>query len=388
MTSPVPETAAPKVIIAISDLEYGGAQRQVVELANNMDSERFELHVVSLHDYVPLAKSLNDAESRLHIVKRRSKFDISVVTRLTRLCRHLGASALHGYLFDAEIATRLAGGVLGLAVIGSERNSNYRLKPINRVAYRLTRRWIDLTIANSRSGADFNSKLLGQRRSSYRVVHNGVDTVRFQPGDGSVIRRELGIATTDQVIGMFASFKAQKNHSFLLRAGSSVCRQFPNARLLFVGDELLMGMSGSVSYKKEVNDLVDALGLRDRCIFAGNRGDVERLYRACDLTVLPSKFEGTPNVALESMASGIPIVATNVSDNAYVIPDGRVGCLVALDDTDSLAARICQILESDELRRRMGAAARDWILAEFTGRRLAAKTADVYEEAIRRKQMG
>jgi glycosyltransferase involved in cell wall biosynthesis len=151
---------------------------------------------------------------------------------------------------------------------------------------------------------------------------------------------------------------------------------------LFVGDELYMGMSGSVSYKYEVEALVDDLGLRKNCIFAGNKQDVENWYSLCDLTVLPSLFEGTPNVALESMACGVPVVATDVSDNRFVIPDERAGFIVPLDDEACLAERICRLLEDASLRSRMSATAREWVTAEFSGPRLAEKTADVYEELL------
>lgn len=143
---------------------------------------------------------------------------------------------------------------------------------------------------------------------------------------------EIGIGEGRPVVGMFARFKAQKNHSYFLRAAPEVIRRVPDVRFLFVGDELYLGMSGSVDYKRRIDTLVDQLGLREHCVFLGNRDDVENLYLLCDITVLPSLFEGTPNVALESMASGVPVIATNVSDNATLIPDGRAGFVVPLDD--------------------------------------------------------
>jgi glycosyltransferase involved in cell wall biosynthesis len=348
-----------------------------------MDPARFAVHVVSLHAYAPLAQSLRDAGRRLHVVRRRHKYDFTVVPRLARLVRRLDAAVLHGYLFDAEIATRLTGRLTGRPVIGSERNTDYTVKRSNLLVYRATRWAHDLTIANSNAGADFNSRLLGQPRDRYRVVHNGVDTVRFQPGDGTAVRAELAIAPEERVVGMFASFKPQKNHAFLLRAARQVLARAPCTRFVFVGDELLEGGSGSVAFKEGVLRLVDELGLRERCLFAGNHFDVERYYRACDVTVLPSLFEGTPNVALESMASGVPVVATRVSDNADVVPDDRTGFVVDLGDEAALADRLVRLLTDEPLRRRLAEGARAWVLQEFTGRRLAEKTAAVYEEAIR-----
>ena len=374
-------SGAPVAVVVISDLEFGGAQRQVVELANHMDPARFDLHVVALHDYTPLADSLRDAKRRLHIIQRRSKYDFTVATRLRHLLKHLQASVVHGYLFDAEIATRIAGKWAGAAVIGSERNTNYSIKLINKIAYRLTRRCHDLTIANSRAGAEFNSRLLAQPLSSYRVVYNGVDLERFQPRDGSALRAELGLRLEHRVVGIMASFKPQKNHLMFIEAAARVIRRVPEARFLFVGDELFQGSCDSVQQKKRMLARVNELGLKPYCIFAGNRNDVERYYNVCDVTALSSIFEGTPNAALESMASGVPVVATDVSDHRLVIPDGRVGYVVAPADENAFAERISTLLLDQDKRRSMAQTARAWAKDEFSGAKLAERTGNVYDEA-------
>ncbi len=371
-----------RALIVISDLEFGGAQRQVVELCNNMDRSRFDLHVCSLSDYVPLADSLRD-KSRFHTVLRRSRYDASVVTRLSALAKQLNGCLLHAYLFDAQIASRLAGRIRRIPVIDSERNSDYTFKKSDFIAFKLTNWARDLTIANSGAGADFNSKALGLPRETYRVVHNGVDADRFQPRSGAEVRRELGVRDDELLVGVFGSFKPQKNHPFFLRAAKRIAADFPNVRFMLVGDELHKGGSDSVAFKQTIHTLVDELGLRNRIIFAGNRKDVERFYPVCDLTVLPSLFEGTPNVALESMACAVPVVATNVSDNSYVIPDAKAGYVIPLNDEDALVERVGRLLRSRDLRRALGDGARAWIMSEFTGQRLAEKTADVYEEALR-----
>ena len=103
------------VVLVIDDLEYGGAQRQVIELANNIDPERFEVHVCALSNYVPLGKRLKDSERRLHTVPKMNKFDFTVVPRLARLLKSVNADVVHSYLFSADIASRLAGRLAGIA---------------------------------------------------------------------------------------------------------------------------------------------------------------------------------------------------------------------------------------------------------------------------------
>jgi glycosyltransferase involved in cell wall biosynthesis len=245
---------------------------------------------------------------------------------------------------------------------------------------------VDVVVANSRAGAEFNRRTLGHPAELYRIVRNGVDAVRFVPADGAAVRRELGLSKDAPVVGMFASFKEQKNHPLFFAAARRLVEVLPNTRFLLVGEELYAGMHGSDAYRRRMDGLVDELGLRDRCLFLGNRIDVERLYPACDVTVLPSLFEGTPNVILESMACGVPVVATGVSDNAEIVLDGKVGYLVPLGDPGALADRLRSVLE-DPQRLEMGRRAREWIEQEFTAARLAARTEAVYREALAARRL-
>ncbi len=381
------------VVLVIDDLEYGGAQRQVIELANNMDQDRFDVHICTLSDYVPLGRQLKDSEHRLHTIVKKNKFDFTIVPRLARLLKSLKADIIHGYLFSADIASRLAGRLAGTElIIGSERNANHSFKKRHILAYKLTRGCVDLTIANSKVGADFNSKMSGQSACDYRIVHNGVDTERFRPQSRKAIRNEFGISTKNQIIGVFASFKPQKNHSMLLRAFSKILDSFPAAQLLLVGDQLYgnVNLHGNVNrtgdYRAKVKSLIGELGIRHRCTFLGNTEDVERIYPACDITALSSLREGTSNVLLESMACGVPVVATNVSDNPYIVKEGETGFLVELSDVEGMADRLQTLLANDIMRQRMGQHARDWVIEEFSITQLVKRTKSVYLEALGRKR--
>ena len=374
-----------RLMLLISNLEFGGAQRQVVELANNLDPSRVEVTVCSLSPYVPLGDALHRQAERLCVIEKRFKYDASVVPRLARLLAARRIDVLQSYLFDADIAARLAGRLAGTPlVVGSERNTDYYLKRIQLLAYRLTRGLVDLVVANSHAGAAFNSGKLGHDRSMYRVVHNGVDAVRFHPGDAAAAKAALGLPPETPVVGMFASFKEQKNHPLLFAAAGRLLDRFPALSLLLAGDELHRGMHGSRDYKGQMDQRIDELGLRPHCLLVGNRPDVERLYPACDLTVLPSLFEGAPNVALESMSCGVPVVVTDVSDNRIIVPDGRAGFVVPLGDDAQMADRIGLLLSDPALRARMGTEARAWIEERFSSRRLAEKTEQVYREALSR----
>ena len=375
------------VVLVIDDLGYGGAERQVVELANNMDPARFDVHICVLSKHVPLSNVLRDAEHRLHIIERRSRLDCGVILRLSRMLRVLRADIVHGYLFIAEISTRLAGRLAGTrVVIGSERNSNKALCRSHTFANRLTGRCVDAIVANSYAGAESNSRIFRRPPSDYRVVHNGVDAERFQPRDGKATRQSLGLSPECPVIGVFANFKPQKNHAMLFRAFRQVLDLHREARLLLIGERPADSRGRLNAYKAQLDGLIDELQIRDRCIFLGHREVVEDLYPACDVTVLASLYEGTPNVLLESMACGVPVIATDVSDNGYIVKDGRDGYLVAVGDDAALADRMHLLLSNEALRAEMGKEARNRILGEFSTKRLGEKMETVYLELLNRKR--
>lgn len=371
------------VVLVVDDLGYGGAERQVVELANNMDSGRFDVHVCALSDHLPLSHTLTDAERRLHVVKKSNRFDVTVIRRLARLLRDLNADVVHGFLFSAEIASRIAGRMAGTKlIVGSERNANRQIARKHAFVYRLTQGCRDITVANSNAGAESNARAFKRPLSEYRVVHNGVDTERFRPGNGAETRRQLAIPASAPLVGVFANFKKQKNHAMTFRAFRQVLNAFPEARLLLVGAPPADSRGRLDAYHAQLYRLADELGIRDQCLFVGHQDTTEHLYPACDVTVLSSYHEGTPNVLLESMACGVPVVATRVCDNAYVVKEGEAGYLVDIDDEAALADCVGLILGDCDRRRQMGRNARHWVCEEFSTRRLAQKMADIYLELL------
>ncbi|RLJ16311.1 glycosyl transferase [bacterium endosymbiont of Escarpia laminata] len=370
-----------KVMIVISNLEYGGAQRQVVELSNNIDKERFNLSICVLSPYTPMRQELIDGENGFFVVEKKAKFDLTVATRLAKILKQQAIDIVHGYLFDAEIAVRLAGKLAGTRIIlGSERNCYHRYGGHQLLAYKITRNWVDWIVANSRAGAAFNRSLLGYDDERYRVVHNGVNMDKFKPVENKIEAKQKNGIGDEPVIGMFASFKKQKRHDTFFLAANEVLKKIPNIKLLLVGDVLFQAKEGSDEYKNSIMELVDRLGLRDNCLFLGNQDNVEELYNLCDLTVLPSEYEGTPNVILESMSCGVPVIASDVADNSLVIEDGKSGHLFTLNEYEELAEKWIELLENESRRNQMAKDARARIFEEFSTQKLAEKTEAMYQE--------
>lgn len=373
------------VMLLVSSLECGGAERQVVELMREIDRSRFAPVVCSLSAEVPLADALPDPARELVIVEKRWKFDATTVLRAARVMRERRIQVVHAFLHDAEIVARLAARMAGVSVvIASERNTDYRLSLVEEACLRLTRPFFHAMIANSTAGKRFNIRTLGIPAHRIHVIHNGVDVRRFTPGGGDTVRRELGIRSEDHVVGMVAHFKRQKNHGDFFRMAREVLKRFRDTWFLCVGEPLRDNQQGAADYHREMRCLLDSLGIAGRFHLLGNRHDMPAVYNACDVTVLSSVREGTPNVLLESMACGVPVVATDVADNAAIVPNGQTGFIVALGDVDALTDRVCQLLGDSEFCRTTGRNAREWVTRQFSTAALARKTEAVYLDLLHR----
>lgn len=373
------------ILLLISSLEYGGAERQVVELYKSLDRNRFNPLICTLSEYNPLADGLPNPSTDLVVVKKRGKYDLRVVFRLAKLIKERNIELIHCFLFDAEIAGRLASLLAGRpAVIASERNSDYTHKKIHWIFHRLTKGLIDAMIANSTAGKQLNVNALGIPENIIHVVHNGIDTEKFRPSpsEAVAVRQSLNVPGNALVVGLVASFKSQKRHEDFIKVAEQILKDLPEAYFFIVGDKLVEGTHGSDSYRDTIRTRIENSPFRDRIKLLGNRSDMRAVYNSFDLKMLVSSREGTPNVLLEAMSCGVTVVATNISDNGIVVEDGVTGFLAPLGDVQKLAGDAVKLLKSGELRTQFGRAARNRVLENFSTSLLAYKTEKVYNTAL------
>ncbi len=371
------------VVLLTSSLERGGAERQVVELANGLDDSRFRVTVCSLSNENPLAADLRDTNERFVVLPKTRKFDLALIARTARLLASLKTAVVHSFMFDAEIVGRLAGRLARVpAVICSNRCPHLGRARFKRWVARFTEPCFDVMIANSWAGFEYERDHQRVDAAKLCVIPNGVDTEVFHPGEAIELRREFDIPPAAPVIGMFAHFRGNKDHATLIEAAAMVLKKHHDARFLLVG-----GSDGDHenSLHGKTRAAVSRLDIADRVIFAGARSDIPELCRLIDIKVLSTHFEGTPNVVLEAMASGRPVIASNVSDNARLIIDGRTGFVVPPRDASAMADRIARLIADPALRRDMGAAGRLRAEEEYSVEALSRRTSDVYLSVLRQK---
>jgi glycosyltransferase involved in cell wall biosynthesis len=151
-------------------------------------------------------------------------------------------------------------------------------------------------------------------------------------------------------------FKKAKNHPLLVDAFSKAYKEMPNLKLVLVGDG---------SLRRKVENKVKELGLEDAVLFLGWRSDIPGILADCDIFVLSSDWEGLGIVLIEAMASGKPIVATNVGGIQEVVEDGVTGILVPSRNPEALAKAILRLAKDDKLRKEMGEKGREKAIKEF-----------------------
>jgi glycosyltransferase involved in cell wall biosynthesis len=210
----------------------------------------------------------------------------------------------------------------------------------------------------------------GVPRPRQRLVYEGVRERPPAPG-GAEALAALGVPSGAPVIGNVAALTSHKDHATLLLAMGRVRERVPEARLVIAGE-------GPLRAALEARAL--DLGVRDRVVFAGFRRDLDRLLPAFSVFCLSSHLEGLGTSLLDAMAYGLPVVATAAGGIPEAVEDGVSGRLVPPREPGALADALVSVLESEAVRRSLGAAGRRRFLERFTAERMVDDTLAVLEE--------
>ncbi len=207
--------------------------------------------------------------------------------------------------------------------------------------------------------------LLGR---SNRVIYNGVDLSHWQPVDARPMRRALGFAQDDYVIGLSAVLRPEKNPTQLVEAVAQLCGRGLPARALFIGDG---------PERAAVESAARKLRIADRVVISGLQEDVRPFVSACDVVALTSFTEAFSLAAIEAMALGRPVVHAEVGGAAEMIQSGHDGWLFPVGDTATLVDRLAALADP-VVRTRIGENARAAVASRFSERAMVER----YEELL------
>jgi glycosyltransferase involved in cell wall biosynthesis len=370
-----------KVLYLIDSLSSGGAQRQLVALLSTFDRAIVSPEVAIYHPLYHFREDLDRLNVPLHMLGPASGRNPKVALNLIRLLRRGSFELIHSYLRTPGVLARVASFFSpGVRVVVSERNEGLWRYPWRLALERALSGRADALIVNSHAMADEMLELVPAWKGRMYVVPNGIvwtDLTEEERKAAAAFRARFG-DSADVLLLVIGRLSRQKAPDVLIEALSRLpAETLTRIRVVWVGsreDERLARL---------VESRVAAGHLSERVRFLPPTRDTRSMYVGADALVLPSRWEGLPNVVLEALAHGTPVIATDVGDTGRILRGAGAGWLVPPEDPDSMARAIGEFVSTTEERRaEMGKAGSESVLRDYSASRLLERTLKVYEEVL------
>jgi L-malate glycosyltransferase len=369
-----------KLLKMLTSFHIGGTERQVANLTLRIDSSRFDLHLACLRysgQLLEELKTLAIPRPEFRIGSFYSPKTFWQGMRFAQYIRKNRIQIVHSYGFYSNVfavpAARLARTAI---VVASIRDTGDVLTSAQRQVQRMICKAADCVLVNAEA---IREALIKEGYPPHKIVviRNGIMLSKFGKRQrGGLLRQELGLPLTAPLVMVSSRLNQMKGIEYFLDAAVILAERFPEARFLVVGD----GES-----RNELEAYSGRLGLGRRVVFTGFRCDVPELLSEAEVSVLPSLSEGLSNALLESMAAGVPVVATRVGGNSEVVEHGSTGLLVPARDPAELAGATGRLLENKNLATSFGQAGMRRVKELFSMERSVRQTEHLYERLLEAK---
>jgi len=370
------------VLFIVPSLQFGGAEKKIVDFILRMDKTKFCPIVCKFVDNGDYEVMLKQSFIKIYTVRRRFKYDLSVVLKLIAIMKTEHIQIVQTTLVIANLFGRIAAILAHVPIIiatehsmGSGRQGIYTI--INRYLSYLT----DKIIVVAKAQKLFLNKVEHIPNDKMQVIYNGVDINKFHPKPkDNEMKNRFAIRDTCKVVGILATLRPTKGHELFLKAARKILRLVSDVKFLIVGDG---------PERENIKKIAFELNISANVIFAGNIIDVPQVLSLFDISVLSSssEVETFPNALLESMAMGIPVVSTNVGAVDEIIIDGEVGFLIQPGNSEMLAEKVVVLLKDEQLRLKMGNAARKRVVEFFNIDTMIKERETLYETLLVRKNL-
>ena len=360
------------IALIITELEVGGAERALVELASRLDRQRFRPVVYCLGARPGTGadgcvQQLERAGVEVRCFGARGAWSFGgAVAWLRRGLSEQRPDVVQTFLFHANILGRMAARLAGRPVVVSgirvaQQGGRWRL-----AVDRWTDGWVARHVCVSQSVARFSETVGGLPKEKLAVIPNGIDVASY-PASRMADLSEFGVSAGRRVVTFVGRLEEQKGVDWLLASTPRWLGRAADVDLLLVGKG---------PEEMRLRRQIARMRLSARVHFAGWRADVVGILAASSVLVLPSRWEGMPNVVLEAMASRLPVLATDVEGVRELLGDEAEPQMVAFGDSQSLAEKLVALVNSASLSRRLGEANRRRVETEFS----ISRTVSAYEQ--------
>jgi glycosyltransferase involved in cell wall biosynthesis len=361
------------VIPLIVDLEtdWRGGQNQALLLLKGLHERGHAAELVTTHGS-SIGHRAKKEGIYVHSVSRNMP-RLSAASKIGRILEDDGADLVHANEAHAVTAAWLA-----------VRKRNCPFVVSRRVGYPLSKGWIaqsryrraNRILANSEWVAE-QAVASGANPEKIRVVYEGAEIPALPTAEKRAqARQKWGIPNDAPLLGCVGKLLPDKGQEWLIRALAEVRKDFPDARLLLAGDG---------SSRRDLEKLAAQLKLSRAVVFSGFVGDVESVYAALDVFLLPSFFEALNNSLLAAMAYEIPSIAFSRGALPEIMEEGKNGLFVSGPVVGELTMAVKRVLSDPEFARNLGRAARVRVAENFNAECMVEQTLKIYEELLEGK---
>ena len=375
-------TSQLKVLCLTASTHIGGAERLILDLANQINSTRFETHICVLESFSHNASFRQNASFLpdiqrtglpVYVIGTKRSFSLTNFIAIFRYIRQHQINIIHTHLTDANMIGHIVGRLSGCRVISTLHNEppkdnqkrSYKLGWLERITARYLANHL---VAVSNRVRTMHIKEWHIPEEKISTIYNGIDMQEYLkiPEDAGQNNPD-----TEFVITNVAKLSVQKAQHLLLEAAKLVLEQKPNVRFMIVGRGPL---------EQQLKEQAEALGIAGRVTFTGLRRDIPAILSQSDIFVLSSLWEGLPISALEAMAAARAVVLTDVGGNSELVEHGTNGLIVPPGDVPALANTLLSLINDSSYRLSLGKAARSHVQREFNIDFAAKQYETLYEK--------
>jgi len=357
----------------IGQLSVGGAEQQLYHLLSGLDRSYFSPLVITLGPIPNEYWKPRIAELDIPVQHVPRVFSRALRTlRIATILRSVKTEIVHSWSFHTNPYAAVAGRLAGVTLRLGSMRENYGLIT-DRMVRRLGYVGLDALTTNSRTAAR-QVKEFALTKAPVRFVANGIAiSERVSQEDHARLKSELGFSDNHILLGTIARLDGNKNHAMLLRAFAPLTKRWPDLRLVIIGDGQL---------KTRLSGIAKELGILSRVSFLGEIPLAARYLPAMHVCCLSSYTEGMPNLVMEAMAAGVPVVSTRCGDTVDLVEHGVSGYLVSADDDANMSRYLDVLLGKPEQRLQMGQAGRQKMRDEFSVTQMVTRMTQFYEELL------
>ena len=368
------------ILHLITRLPTGGAERLLVSILRQLDHTRFRSIVCCIEEGGDLAGEIEALGIPLIILGRKKKgHDRSIVPSLCDLIKTHDIDLVHSHLYRANLYGRLAAKRCGVPAIASIHNTYTKPKWHRR----LMNWWLSRYTAKIIAGSDEVRRDIERYdwvpARLIETLPNCIDLRRVETRlSRSEARQRLGFDDQHIVLGTVGRLEKQKGQIFLLRAFARLV----NAADFPAGRHLRLIIVGDGRERETLQEAAVTLDIADKVAFLGTRQDTADLFKAMDLYVMSSLWEGLSLAKLEAMAANLPVIVSDVGGAAEVLGDNEFGLRVPPGNAEALASAIRRLIENPDLRADLADKGRQRVVSGYSSEVLMQRLQTLYQTTV------